>query len=315
MKLSAINTVACLGTGTMGHGVAFLAAHAGYQVRMFGRSAESIARGLAGVDRVIATYEQNGLLPENSGSTIKARITGVITLEHAAEGAQLVIESVAEDLQIKHEVFKIMESLCTPGTLLATNTSSLSLTEISKCLKHPENFLALHFFNPPHLATLAEVCPCSSTSPAIIKQGTAWIESLGHTPININQEIKGLIINRLQSALLREALYIVEQGWASAETVDKAMVLSLGRRYAETGPIETADMGGLDVFNKILDELPPVLCAGVKSPDIVRNTVKQGNLGMKTGKGLYNWTEARIKTRRAAREKVLLSFLKRDRDL
>ena len=312
MLVKEIGTVACLGTGTMGHGVAFLTAKAGYTVRLFGRTRESIDKGLAGIDRVITLYEDNGLMPRGSGAEIKSRLTGVTSLEEAADGAGLVMESVAENLEIKQKTFAVCEKHCRPDAILATNTSSLGLSGISSTLSRPENFLSIHFWSPPYLVPLVEVTPVPATLQSVREQGSRWVESLGNVPVSLDTEVQGFIGNRIQAACLREALHIVEQGWASAETVDKAIVLSLGRRYSQTGPIESADMGGLDIFKAVLSQISPVLSTRTDAGPIIDDALQKGDLGLKTGKGVYDWTPETIAARRGVREKSLIGFLKDD---
>ena len=312
MRVQEIKTVACLGTGTMGHGVAFLAAKAGYAVRLFGRSKESLDKGLAGIDRAIALYEDNDLMPKGSGIEIKSRVTLVTSLEEAADGADLVMESVAEDVSIKQQTFAVMERRCRPETILATNTSGLSLSAISSTLARPERFLSIHFFSPPFLMSPVEITPVAATLPEVRTLSARWVESLGNVPIPLEKEVQGFIVNRIQAACLREALYIVEQGWASAETVDKAIALSLGRRYTVTGPIESADMGGLDIFNSVLSQLCPVLDSRTAPGSLVVEALKNGHLGLKSGNGVYNWPPETIAARRSAREQSLIAFMKQD---
>jgi 3-hydroxybutyryl-CoA dehydrogenase len=306
-----INAVACLGTGTMGHGVAFLAAKAGNSVRLFGRSEESLRRGLDSIDRAVRLYEDNGLLPMDEGAALKTRIRGVTDIGEAVAGADLVMESVAEDLKVKQAVYRTAEKFCPQKAILATDTSGLAPSEIAKALKKPERFCAIHFFTPPYLMPTVEICPCPDTHISVIRAGAAWVEALGNVPIVLTREVPGFIINRIQSACVREALHIIEQGWASPETVDKAVCYSLGRRYSATGPLESADMGGLDVFDPLLDELGDELYAG-KSPKIIKDLIEKGHFGLKRGQGLYAWSAERIQERRSRREKTLLAFLRRD---
>jgi 3-hydroxybutyryl-CoA dehydrogenase len=312
MRAANINTVACLGTGTMGHGVAFLAAKAGYAVNLFGRSPESIKRGLDSIDRAIALYEDNKLMPAGEGEKIRKNVTGVTTLQEAVAGADLVMESVAEVLQVKRDVFAVVEAACPEHAVIATDTSGLDLEEIRTVFKRPERFLSIHFFTPPYLMPTVEVCPCSATLDSVRKTAVQWVESIGNMPVELSTAVPGFIINRIQAAVLREAAYIVEQGWASAETVDKAVVYSLGRRYAQTGPIESADMGGWDILGALLDELGGKLCAYKKAPALADDLRARGNLGLKTGKGYYDWPAERIQQRRAAREQTLIGFLRED---
>ncbi|MDR3358931.1 MAG: 3-hydroxyacyl-CoA dehydrogenase family protein [Desulfovibrio sp.] len=312
MRAANINTVACLGTGTMGHGVAFLAAKAGYAVKLFGRSPESIKRGLDSIDRAIALYENNKLTAAGEGDKIRKNITGVTSLEEAAAGADLVMESVAEVLQVKRDVFAVVEAASPEHAVIATDTSGLDLEQIRTAFKRPERFLSIHFFTPPYLMPTVEVCPCSATSDFVRKTAVEWVKSIGNMPIELSTAVSGFIINRIQAAVLREAVYIVEQGWASAETVDKAVVYSLGRRYAQTGPIESADMGGWDILGALLDELGDKLCAYKKAPALVDELRAAGKLGLKTGKGYYDWPAERIQQRRSAREQTLIDFLRKD---
>jgi 3-hydroxybutyryl-CoA dehydrogenase len=306
-----IGAVACLGTGTMGHGVAFLAAKAGNKVRMFGRSGESLRRGFDSIDRAIRLYEDNGLLPAGAGAALRARITGVTTIAEAVSGADLVMESVAEDLEIKHSVYREAEKHCPEKAVMATDTSGLAPSEIAGALKNPERFCAIHFFTPPYLMPTVEICPAPKTHPSVLRAGAAWVEAIGNVPIVLTREVPGFIINRIQTACVREALHIVEQGWASPETVDKAVSHSLGRRYSATGPLESADMGGLDVFDPLLDELGEHLYAG-KSPRILKDLVRRGHFGLKSGKGIYDWSSERIQDKRNRRERALINFLRQD---
>lgn len=313
MRIQEIRTVACLGTGTMGHGIAFLAARAGYDVRFFGRTKESIAKGMADIDRAIALYEDNGLMPKGRSDEIKARICPFTSVEEAVADADLVMESVIEDLAVKQYIFAEAERHSRPGAILATDTSGLSLSDIASGLTHPGYFLGIHFFTPPYLMPIVEVCPIRQTLQAVRDAGVLWVRSLGNEPVVMEREVPGMIINRIQAACLREALHIVEEGLASAETVDRAIVMSLGRRYSVTGPIESADMGGLDILSSMLTQLSPALGSRSDAGPLMERAIKAGHLGMKTGKGIYEWPDEAIEARRGAREAALIAYLKADR--
>ena len=308
---SSLHTVACLGTGAMGHGVAFLCAKAGNAVRLFGRTDESLAKGLEGIRKACALYERYGLpMPAGGTKTILERVQGFTDAGEAAHGADFVMESVAESLAVKHAVFAEAEARCPEHAILATNTSSLSVSAVSAGLRRPERFVAVHFFNPPYLMPTVEVCPGPSTAPGVKEAAAAWVTSLGNMPIVLEKEVRGFLINRIQMACLREALYMVEQGWASAETVDRAIVHSLGRRYAVTGPIESAELGGLDVFNTVLDQLCPVLGKAEQASPLIKNAVAQGRFGAKTGGGLFDWPDERVAERMGKREAHLAARMK-----
>ncbi|MDR3090132.1 MAG: 3-hydroxyacyl-CoA dehydrogenase family protein [Desulfobulbaceae bacterium] len=312
MEQKTIHTIACLGTGVMGHGVAFLAAKAGYEARLFGRSPESIERGLASIARAAALYEANALLAAGAGETILTRIKGVTNLEEAAADADLVMESVAENLDVKRQVFARVEAVCREDTIFATDTSGLDINAIAAALKRPQRFLAVHFFTPPYLMPTVEICPSAHTLASVCQAAVDWVESIGNRPIILEKFVPGFLINRIQTAVLREAAHIVACGWASPETVDAAVVLSLGRRYSETGPLESADMGGWDILGSLLDGLGKELSAAGEAPDFVKKLIAAGELGLKSGQGLYSWSPERIEERRSAREKSLIRFLRAD---
>lgn len=307
-----IKKVACLGTGTMGHGVAFLAAKAGCQVTFFGRSQASIARGLQAIDVAIKIYVDNGLMPASQSDDIRSRIQGVTDLKEAGKDAQLVVESVAEDLPLKQDVFATMEEVCAPGAILATNTSGLSPTQIAAKLKKPENFVVTHFFSPPYLMPVVEIVPGRHTSNETRKLASAWVKLIGNQPLELERESLGFVLNRIQSACIREALYIVQQGWATPENVDIGIKYSLGRRYGVTGPLMSADLGGLDIFYALAGYTYPDLCNVTEPLPLMKQCVEKGDLGAKTGKGLYDWPVDKLKDTLKKREQVLVRWLKQD---
>ena len=267
MKLNEIKNICNLGTGTMGFGTALLFAMKGYNVRMYGRSEASVERGFSSIKSALKTYVENKLVKESDIPQILGRIKGVTTLEEAAKDADFVIESIAENIETKREVWAKIEKLTGPKTIFATNTSGLSPTAIQEALVRKENFVVAHFWNPPHLVPLVEVVPGKYTSQNTVDVTWQLMEKIGKKPVALKKEALGFIGNRLQLALLREALYIVEEGVATQEAVDTAVKYSLGRRLSTTGPIETADLGGLDIFYNIAAYLNEDLC-NAKRPSV-----------------------------------------------
>ena len=316
MKVEDIKNICNLGTGTMGHGTAVMFAMAGYHVRMYGRSPESIGRGLTGIKAALATYKLHGLVSEADIPQILGRIKGVTTLEEAAEGADFVIESVAEEIEVKHRIFKALDKLCAPHTIFATNTSGLSPTAIAEAIDRKDKFVVAHFWNPPHLVPLVEVVPGKYTAPETVDITWKLMEKIGKKPVALKREALGFIGNRLQLALLREAMYLVEQGIATPEAVDTTVKYSLGRRLSTTGPLESADLGGLDIFYNISEYLLPDLCNDPGVPAILREAKQQGNLGTKTGKGLFDWTDPeKLSKIKKTREDILLEWLQKDKTM
>jgi 3-hydroxybutyryl-CoA dehydrogenase len=314
MKVEDIKNICNLGTGSMGFGTALTFAKAGYKVRMFGRSDASIERGFKSINAALATYLENGLVAKADIPVIVGRIKGVTTLEAATEGADFVIESVAEDLNVKREVYAKIDKLCPAHTIFATDTSGLSPTAIAEAVARKDKFVVAHFWNPAHLLPLVEVVPGKHTAQETVDLTVKLMEVIGKKPIPLKREALGFVGNRMQYALLREAMYIVETGIASKEAVDATIKYSIGRRLGVTGPLETADIGGLDIFYNISEYMMPDLCDSHKVSRILKDPVDRGNYGAKTGTGIYDWTPEGLAKIRKMREKVLIEWLQKDKD-
>jgi 3-hydroxybutyryl-CoA dehydrogenase len=313
MKVEDIKNICNLGTGTMGFGTALMFAMHGYEVRMFGRTQESIERGFNSIKAALETYRRHDLVHDNEIPSILGRIRGVTTLEEASAGAHFIIESIAEELETKREVFAQMEKMCAPDTIFATNTSGLSPTAIAEVLDRKERFVVAHFWNPPHLLPLVEIVPGKHTAPETIDLTWKLMEKIGKKPVALKREALGFIGNRLQLALLREALYIVESGIATKEAVDTTVKYSMGRRLGATGPLETSDLGGLDIFYNISCYLLRDLCSSPEAACCLKEAVGKGQLGAKTGCGLYDWTPESLEKIKQDRENLLIEWLQKDK--
>ncbi len=315
MEVKDIRNICNVGTGTMGHGTAVMFAKAGYNVKMYGRTQESIDRGMKGVRSALETYKAHQLVTEAEIPEILGRVKGVTSLEEAAKDADFVIESVAEDLAVKQAMFKQLDKLCPAHTIFATNTSGLSPTAVAEAVSRKDKFVVAHFWNPPHLVPLVEVVPGKHTAQSTVDLTWALMEKIGKKPVALKREALGFIGNRLQLAMLREALYIVQEGIATAEAVDATVRYSLGRRYGVTGPLESADLGGLDIFQNISGYLYKDLCNDPVSSPLLAETVARGDLGAKTGKGFYDWTSPEVLGKlKKQREAVLIDWLQKDKN-
>ncbi|APM40071.1 3-hydroxyacyl-CoA dehydrogenase family protein [Clostridium kluyveri] len=309
-----IKNVAVLGTGTMGNGIVQLCAESGLNVNMFGRTDASLERGFTNIKSSLKNLEEKGKIKANISKETLRRIKGVKTIEEAVEGVDFVIECIAEDLKLKQEVFSKLDEICAPEVILASNTSGLSPTDIAINTKHPERVVIAHFWNPPQFIPLVEVVPGKHTDSKTVDITMDWIEHIGKKGVKMRRECLGFIGNRLQLALLREALYIVEQGFATAEEVDKAIEYGHGRRLPVTGPICSADLGGLDIFNNISSYLFKDLCNDTEPSKLLKSKVDSGNLGSKTGKGFYNWTPEFLQEKQNERIQLLMEFLEKDKN-
>jgi 3-hydroxybutyryl-CoA dehydrogenase len=312
MPAKDIKTICNIGTGTMGPGTAVVFAMAGYKVRLFGRTDRSLDHGFKGIDAALESYREHDMADSGQITAIRARITGTTTLEAAAADADFVIETVAEDIETKRKVFAALDSICPAHAIFASSTSGLSPTAIAEAVRRRDKFVVAHFWNPPHIVPVVEVVPGRLTAPETINITCDLLERTGKKPVVLKQEALGFIANRLQLALLREALYLVEQGIATPETVDTTMK-HLARRLSATGPLETADLGGLDIFYNIAGYLLKDLCNSPDLPPALKEAFESGNLGAKTGKGFYDWSDAgRLNAIKKTREDLLFDWLKKE---
>ncbi|QXE17674.1 3-hydroxyacyl-CoA dehydrogenase family protein [Clostridium sp. 001] len=307
-----IKTVSILGTGTMGHGVALLCAQAGLDVLLYGRSDKSLNKGMKSIESSLEFFKEKGKLHNKQPEEILCKIKFVKTIIEVAQSADLVIECLAENLELKQDIFKKLDEICPNDTILSSCTSGLLPTDIAKSTKHPERVVVAHFWNPPQLMPLVEVVPGERTSDETMKITMEWVEFIGKKAIRMEKECQGFIGNRLQHALLREALYIVEQEWAKPEEVDKAIEYGLGRRLPITGPICTADLAGLDTVNSIASYLLKDLCNSNEPSKLLKSKVKNGELGSKSGRGFYNWAPDILEKKQKERAELLFYFLERD---
>jgi len=307
-----IQNIGVLGTGTMGHGITQLCAQAGCHVNMYGRSDESLKRGFDGIKKDLALLISSKRISIEERDIVLSRINGVKTMQEACNGVQMIVECISENIGLKKEIFEQLDSICPKHVILASSTSGLSPSKIAEKTKNPERTLVAHFWNPPQLIPLVELVPGNKTSIETINNTMLWIESLGKKAVKMNKECPGFIGNRLQFALLREALYIVEQGYAEAKDVDIAVEYSLGRRLPVTGPLKSADLGGLDVFNSISSYLFKDLCNSREAFKMLSDKVSNKQFGTKSGSGIYDWTDDEIKAIKKKRNELLMYFLDLD---
>lgn len=281
-----MQTVAVLGAGTMGRGIAQACAQAGLEVRLRDINDVLVRRGLEGIEATLAKGVAKGKVKPSEKEAVVARIRGTTSLAEACRGADVVIEAVPEDLALKRATFAEVEAAAPAHALLASNTSSLSIAEIAEPLRHKERFLGLHFFNPVHTMKLVEVVRGPATRADVLDHAVALVQKLGKEPIVV-RDAPGFATSRLGVVLGLEAMRMLEEGVASAADIDKAMELGYNHPM---GPLKLTDLVGLDVRLNIAEYLHRKTGSDAfRPPAILRQKVKEGKLGKKSGEGFYPW--------------------------
>jgi 3-hydroxybutyryl-CoA dehydrogenase len=281
-----VNRVAVVGAGTMGHGIAQVAAQAGYEVRLTDARPETLPAALGRIRRNLDGAVERGKATAADAASTLARVSAAPALEDAVAGADLVIEAVVEDLAVKRALFGRLAALAPPGAVLATNTSSLSIGRIADAVPHRERVLGMHFFNPVHVVRLVELVVHDATDASVLSAVRQAAERMGKDPIVV-RDSPGFASSRLGVLLGLEAMRMVEDGVASAADIDKAMELGYGHPM---GPLRVSDLVGLDVRLAIAEYLHGELGGErFRPPDVLRRKVAAAELGKKTGRGFYEW--------------------------
>jgi 3-hydroxybutyryl-CoA dehydrogenase len=280
--------VAVIGAGTMGHGIAYAAALAGCHVRLTDARADALPQAMAKIEALLAGGLKRGKLTAADHADVEQRLRTDESLRSAVQDADVVIEAVVEDLGIKERLFAEVERAAPAGALLASNTSSLSIGRIAATMKRPERLVGMHFFNPVHVMKLVEIVTHGTSSRPAADRAVEFARQLGKEPIVV-RDSPGFASSRLGVVLGLEAMRMLEQGVASAEDIDKAMELGYNHPM---GPLKLTDQVGLDVRLAIAEYLHATLGKPhYEPPKILREKVKKGELGRKTGKGFYTWSD------------------------
>ncbi|RYE99777.1 MAG: 3-hydroxyacyl-CoA dehydrogenase family protein [Oxalobacteraceae bacterium] len=296
--------VGVAGGGLMGVGIATRFALAGHAVVVVDASAERAAGIPAVAAGILAELLDAGAIDAARRDAALARLRVAATLE-ALAGAALVIEAIPEVLAAKHALYAQLEAVLAPDAIVASNTSGFPPDALAAHMQRRARFLVAHFWNPPHAIPLVEVVPGSATDPAVVERSVALLAGIEAEPVVLQAAIPGFIGNRLQFAVLREALHIVRSGAATPETVDAVMKACLGRRYSIMGPFESADLGGLHTLAGIGANLMPALAKDEDVLDLMRAHVEKGELGAASGQGFYTWDDDRIADLKARRLRQL----------
>ncbi|MDT3437727.1 3-hydroxyacyl-CoA dehydrogenase family protein [Haloarcula sp. 1CSR25-25] len=279
--------ITVLGAGTMGHGITQVSAMAGHDVVLRDIDEDQLSEGLLSIKLNLETGIDRGKVTENEKEETLDRITTVTDLETAVDETEMIIEAVPEKVDLKKNVLSEAEAAVSEDVVLATNTSSLSITELASALEHPERFIGLHFFNPVHIMSLVEAVVAEQSSDQTREFAKDYVDSIDKTPVVV-QDTPGFASSRLGVALGVEAIRMVEEGVASPGDIDTSMELGYNH---PVGPLELTDIVGLDVRLDILEYLREELGERFKPPQLLKRKVRAGKTGQKSGEGFYVWED------------------------
>jgi 3-hydroxybutyryl-CoA dehydrogenase len=301
------DSVICVGAGTMGAGIALAFALGGSAATMVTRRQPTLDAAWRRIEASVTLLADAGRLPGAEREAVLGRITGTTDLDGADLSADLVVESVAEDVAAKLRLYRAIEPRLGPLSILGTCTSSLSLAELAAGLTRPERFLGYHWFNPPELVALVEIVPAGPTAAAVTDRVEAYSRAIGKQPVRMAADVPGFVANRLQYALIREAYHLVASGVCTAADVDRVITAGLGPRWAAIGPFLSMDLAGLDVHRAVAEQLFPRLSAATTVPPALTALIEEGALGVKSGRGLLGrYDEEGVREVMEVRARVLL---------
>ncbi|MDX2267054.1 MAG: 3-hydroxyacyl-CoA dehydrogenase family protein [Bryobacter sp.] len=307
-----LRRAAVCGTGMMGPGIAATLAVGGMETVIVARREFKAWESLDTARQVVLLLEQNGLISPAHSNRALERLSATHFFVEGVEGRDLIIESVAEDMRVKQDWIRQVEEIVAPDAYITSNTSGLSITELASEAQHPERICTTHFWNPPHLVPLVEIVMSPRTSEAMAQDLKALLERCGKAPVIVRKDRPGQLGNRLQMALVREAVNIVSEGIATVEDVDKAASLGFGLRLPVYGIFEHADIVGLDLSYKVCDYVAQDLYSEKQAPELYAMLVRRGQLGAKTGSGFYDWSKKNADQVRNLRDRWLREFLRGD---
>ena len=305
-----IKNITVLGAGMMGPGLAQIFAVKGYSVTIWARRPEVLPEAIERIRANLALMAQNGIGRQEDIEPAIERIKTTNDFEEGVSNAHFVEEAIGEDLALKQDFFQRLDSLCPEDAILATNTSVISITEIAQKSNRRERILGTHFWNPPHLIPLVEVIKAKETSAEVMDKTMSLLSAVGKKPVRVKRDVPGFLANRLQHALWREAISIVENGIAEPAEVDEAIKNSFGLRLPVLGPMENADLAGLDLILAIHNYVLKHLEASPDPSPILKEKVERGELGFKTGRGFQEWPSERADGVRQGLVNYLLKWTK-----
>lgn len=305
-----IQKVGVIGAGTMGFGIAFQFATNGLPVVLQDIQEESLRLANEKITTYLKVFREEGATFADSDEAIINRLTFTTNIEAVAD-CDLIIESATENLELKQKIFRQLDEICAEHAILTSNTSSLKLSEIVRDVeKHKDKVMLTHFFNPAHIVPLVELLKGSDTEQEVYDEVDAFMKEMGKVTIEVRREMPGLVANRIQAALAREALALLEDGVVSEQDLESAIFAGPGFRFASSGLLKIMDFAGLDIWEIVLEQLQPTIESNVRSFSVIKDKTIQGNLGVKSSRGFFEYPGKGLDEYVIDRDRSLIQQLK-----
>ncbi|MCM3386930.1 3-hydroxyacyl-CoA dehydrogenase family protein [Ureibacillus chungkukjangi] len=305
-----IKKVGVIGAGTMGFGIAFQFITNGFPVVLQDIKEESLNLAKEKIKTYLTIFREEEKSFKDSDEVIFDRLTLSTAIQEVAD-CDLVIESATENLELKQKIFRQLDEICAVHAILTSNTSSLKLSDIIRDVeKHKDKVMLTHFFNPAHIVPLVELLKGPETNQETYDEVNALMEKVGKVTIEVRKEMPGLVANRIQTALAREALSLLEEGVVSEKDLESAIFAGPGFRFATSGLLKIMDFGGLDVWDIVMDQLQPEIESNVCSFGVIKEKTEQGHLGVKASKGIFEYPGKGLDDYVIERDRSLIQQLK-----
>jgi len=289
MQLEDIRKISVIGVGIMGHGIGLTYALGGYNVTLNARRETSLSNALKHIRYALGTFVEGGLISQDMLEATLSRITTTTHLEEAVKDADFVTEAVPDDTEVKTKLFGDLDVLCPEHIIFASNTATLTLQDFTAQCKRKDKVLTTHWINPPHIVPLVEIAHNEDTSDETVELIYALLKKVKKMPVKILKELPGLVHNRIQDAMIREVWSLWEQGIASPEDIDLIVKGGFGFRLAAIGPLETCDLGDVGGWYEDTSRLFKMISDAKEPPEALKRMVEAGELGLKSGKGFFNY--------------------------
>lgn len=309
MKKIIFKNIVIAGAGLMGASIGQIFSQYGYQTTIYSHKESSFTKAKEIIANCQSTLVENNVLTEEESQKIQDSIVYTTDL-NCFKNADLVIEAIPEVFDTKVDFFNKITEILPSNSIIATNTSAISINDLGECVLNPERFCGTHWLNPPHIIPLVEITKSKKTKQWVSDAVVNLLKDMGKEPVILKKDIKGFLSNRLQFALLREASYLVECGVATPEDIDRTLKYGNGIRYSCSGPFKIIDLGGVQVFNNVAKYLFPVLSKEDIESDLLTDMVKQGLNGISTQRGFYKYTKQSALEEEKERDRKMISILK-----